>query len=162
MQIKNQKDFASGLLFMAVGGWFGWSALRYSIGSAARMGPGYFPLLLGGVLALLGAVIVFKALVFETEDGGRMRPWAWRPVLCIVLANLLFGVCLAGLPALGLPPQGLVPAIAVLTVVAAKAGPGFRWREVLPLAAVLALGCYLCFDVLLQLQLPVWPAWATR
>ena len=162
MQLKNQKDFLSGLLFMAVGVWFAWSASRYSIGTAARMGPGYFPLLLGGVLALLGAVIVFKALVFETEDGGRMRPWAWRPVGFIVLANVLFGVLIAGLPAWGLPPMGLVPAIFALTIFSAKAGRAFRWKEVLLLAAVLALGSYLCFDVLLQLQLPVWPAWAAR
>ena len=115
-----------------------------------------------GVLALLGAVIVFKALVFETEDGGRMRPWAWRPVGFIVLANVLFGVLIAGLPAWGLPPMGLVPAIFALTIFSAKAGRAFRWKEVLLLAAVLALGSYLCFDVLLQLQLPVWPAWAAR
>jgi hypothetical protein len=157
VHLKNQKDFFSGLLFMAMGVFFGWGASRYSIGTASRMGPGYFPLLLGAVLSVLGGVIVFKALVFETEDGGRIGDWAWRPVLYIVLANLVFGVLIGGMAAIGLPPMGLVISIFVLTVLAAKAGSEFRWKEVLALALVLALGSYLTFVVLLKLQLAVWP-----
>lgn len=85
MQLKNQKDFVSGVLFMAVGVYFGWTSSRYTVGSAARMGPGYFPLLLGALLMVLGAVVVFKAMVFETEDGGRIKGWAWRPMLGLAL-----------------------------------------------------------------------------
>jgi hypothetical protein len=85
VQIKNQRDFTSGLLFMAAGVYFGWTSSRYTVGNAAHMGPGYFPLLLGAVLTLLGVVMVFKALVFETEDGGRITGWAWRPVLLLGL-----------------------------------------------------------------------------
>jgi len=136
---------------------FVWSASRYTVGTAARMGPGYFPLLLGAVLTVLGAIIVYKALVFETEDRGRIGPWAWRPVLAIVLANLAFGVLMGGLSSIGLPPMGMALAIAVLTVVAALAGDSFRWKEALLLALVLALGSYLTFVVLLKLPLPVWP-----
>jgi hypothetical protein len=158
VNLKNQKDFFSGLLFMAMGLAFAWSASRYTIGTAARMGPGYFPLLLGALLTVLGGVIVFKALVFETEDGGRIGPWAWRPVGFIVLANLAFGVLIGGLSSIGLPPMGLVLAIFVLTVVSAKAGTEFRWKEVLILSLVLALGSYLTFIVLLKLQIQVWPA----
>ena len=158
MQLKNQKDFFSGLLFMVVGVFFAWGASTYTIGNAARMGPGYFPLLLGALLTVLGAIIVFKAMVFETEDGGRMGRWVWRPVGFIVLANLVFGVLIGGLSVLGIPPMGLVLSIFALTVVAARAGTGFRWKEVLVLALVLALGSYLVFILLLKLQIPVWPA----
>lgn len=158
MNLKNQKDFFSGLLFMAAGLSFAWSASRFTIGNAARMGPGFFPLLLGALLAVLGGIMVYKALVFETEDGGRIGTWSWRAVVYVVLANLAFGVLIGGLASVGLPPMGLVLAIAVLTLVAAKATPDFRWKEALVLACVLALGSYLVFIVYLQLQMPVWPA----
>ena len=158
MILKNQKDFFSGLLFMAAGLSFAWSASRFTIGNAARMGPGFFPLLLGALLAVLGGIMVYKALVFETEDGGRIGIWSWRAVACVVLANLAFGVLIGGLSSVGLPPMGLVAAIAVLTVVAAKAATDFHWKEVWVLACVLALGSYVVFIVLLQLQIPVWPA----
>jgi hypothetical protein len=158
MHLKNQKDFLSGLLFMVCGVSFAWGASRYSIGNAARMGPGYFPLLLGAVLTVLGVFIVFKALVFETEDGGRIGGWAWRPVGFVVLANGVFGVLIGGLASVGLPPMGLVASIFALVVIAARAGQEFRWKEVLLLALVLALGSYLTFIVLLKLQIAVWPA----
>jgi hypothetical protein len=67
--IKSQKDFFSGLMFTLVGAAFAWGATNYSIGTGARMGPGYFPLLLGIFLAVLGAFITFYSLVEHTEDG---------------------------------------------------------------------------------------------
>jgi hypothetical protein len=158
VNLKNQKDFFSGVLFMALGVSFGWSASHYSIGNASKMGPGYFPLLLGALLTVLGGVLVFKALVFETEDRGRIGPWAWRPVGFVVLANIVFGVLIGGLSSVGIPPMGLVLAIFALTVLAAKAGRDSRWKEVLLLATVLALGSYLTFIVLLKLPLAIWPA----
>jgi hypothetical protein len=161
VNLKNQKDFFSGLLFMALGVSFAWSASHHSIGNAAKMGPGYFPLLLGGVLTLLGGVLVFKALVLETEDGGRIGPWAWRPVGFIVLANLVFGVMIGGLSSVGIPPMGLVLAIFAVTILAAKAVREFRWKEVLLIAFALALGSYLVFVVLLKLQVAIWPIFLT-
>jgi hypothetical protein len=158
VNLKNQKDFFSGVLFMSIGVSCAWSASRFSIGSAANMGPGYFPVLLGVLLTLLGGVLVFKALVFETEDGGRIGRWAWRPAGFVVLANLVFGVAIGGLSSVGIPPMGLVLAIFALTVLAAKAGSEFRWKEVLVLASVLALGSYLIFIMLLKLQIAIWPA----
>jgi len=157
VHFKNQKDFFSGLLFMVMGVCFAWAASKYTVGNAARMGPGYFPLLLGGVLTVLGGFIVFKALVFETEDGGRMGAWAWRPVLCIVLANLVFGALLGGVPLLHLPPMGLVPSVFLATVLAAGAVGPLRWKEGLALALLLALASYLVCTVLLKMPLAVWP-----
>ncbi len=157
MNIKSQKDFFSGLLFMVVGGAFAYGATNYSIGTAARMGPGYFPLMLGILLALLGAVVAFKALVVETPDGDKIGKWAWKPLIFIIAANLLFGVMIGGLPKIGLPPMGLIAGIFALTLVASKAGDTFKLKEVLALSVILSIGSYLAFVVLLNLQFPVWP-----
>ncbi len=162
MNLKNQKDFFSGLLFMVLGVGFAWTAPRYGIGTAANMGPGYFPLLLGALLTVLGGVLVFKALVFETEDGGRIGPWAWRPVCWIALANGAFGLLIGGLASAGIAPMGWVLAIVALTVIASAAGSGFRWKEVLILALVLTLGSFLVFVVLLKWQIALWPALGSR
>ena len=157
MQLKNQKDFLSGLIFMLAGVAFGWAASKYSIGNAERMGPGYFPLLLGALLTVLGGLLVFKALVFETEDGGRVHGWGWRALACVVLANLLFGALLGGLPQLDLPPMGLLPATLVLVLVATRAVRAMHWKEVLGLALLMAACSYLVFVLLLGLPLALWP-----
>jgi hypothetical protein len=157
VNIKSQKDFASGLLFMAVGGAFAYGATNYSIGTAARMGPGYFPLMLGIILALLGAVVAFKALVVETPDGDKIGKWAWKPLTFIIAANLLFGIMIGGLPSIGLPPMGLIAGIFALTIVASLAGETFKLKEVLVLSVILSIGSYMAFVVLLNLQFPVWP-----
>lgn len=157
MQVKSQKDFFSGLLFMGVGVAFAWGASTYSVGTGARMGPGYFPLMLGVVLALLGAVIAFKALVVETESGDKIGKWVWRPVGYIVGANLAFGILLGGLPSIKLPAMGLIIAIFALTLISAKAGSEFKLKEVLVLSTILAVGSYATFILMLKLQIQVWP-----
>jgi len=158
VNIKSQKDFFSGLLFIVVGGAFAYGATNYSVGTGARMGPGYFPLLLGIILALLGAVVTFKSLVVETPDGDKIGKWAWKPLFFIIAANLLFGVLLGGLPSIGIPAMGMMVAIYGLVVVASLAGHTFNLKEVLILATVLAVMSYLAFVVLLKLQFPVWPS----
>ena len=158
MNIKSQKDFFSGLLFIVVGGAFAYGATNYSVGTGARMGPGYFPLLLGIILALLGAVVTFKSLVVETPDGDKIGKWAWKPLFFIIASNLLFGVLLGGLPSVGIPTMGMMVAIFGLVVVSSLAGHSFNLKEVLILATVLAVMSYLAFVVLLKLQFPVWPS----
>jgi hypothetical protein len=144
-------------MFMAIGIAFAWGATTYTIGEGARMGPGYFPLVLGLLLTALGAFVLFKSLVVETEDGDRIGPWAWRPLAFIIGANLLFGVLLGGLPSIGVPAMGMVLAIYGLTIVSAMGGDEFRFKEVLVLGTVLSIGSYLAFIVLLKLQFQVWP-----
>ena len=161
MSIKSQKDFFSGLVFMGVGGAFAWGASTYTVGSGARMGPGYFPLLLGVLLAIIGAVIAFKSMVIETEDGEKIGKWIWRPVGFIVAANLAFGVLLGGLPSIKLPPMGMVVAIIALTLIAAKAGTEFILKDILILSAIRVGGSYVTFILLLKLQIQVWPAFIT-
>ncbi|MEO6293518.1 MAG: tripartite tricarboxylate transporter TctB family protein [Burkholderiaceae bacterium] len=161
MVIKSQKDFFSGLLFVVVGVAFAWGATTYNVGTGARMGPGYFPLILGICMALLGAFIVFESLVIETEDGDKIGSWAWKPLFFIIAANLLFGLLLAGLPSIGFPAFGLIVAIYVLTFVASLAGEEFSFKAVFVLATILSLMSYAAFILLLKLQFPVWPAFLT-
>lgn len=161
MKIKSQRDFYSGLMFMAVGIAFAWGATTYNVGEGARMGPGYFPLMLGLLLAGLGAFILFEAVVVETEDGEPVGKWAWKPLGYIIGANLLFGVLLGGLPRIGLPAMGMILAIYGLTFVSSLAGEEFKLKEVLILATILAAGSYLAFIVLLKLQFQVWPTFIT-
>jgi predicted outer membrane lipoprotein len=157
LKIKSQKDFFSGLMFLVVGIAFAWGATTYSIGEGARMGPGYFPLVLGVVLAAIGAFTIFEALVVETEDGELIGKFAWKPLGFIIGANVAFGILLAGVPRFGIPAFGLIVAIYALVFIAAQAGDEFKWKEVLILATVLALGSWLAFVKLLSLQFPVWP-----
>ncbi len=161
MAIKSQKDFYSGLMFMGVGVAFAWGATTYNVGSGARMGPGYFPLMLGIMMAILGAAITFMALVVETEGGGKIGKWAWKPLLFVILANLVFGVFLGGLPAFKLPAMGMIVAIYALTFIASIAEPGWKVKNTFILATVLALGSYVAFVLVLKLQFPVWPAFIT-
>jgi hypothetical protein len=159
--IKSQKDFYSGLMFMLIGGAFAWGATSYSVGTGARMGPGYFPLLLGIVLAVLGAGILFYSLVEHTEDGEPVGKFAWRPIVFVLGANIAFGILLAGLPKFGIPAMGLILAIYALVIIASMAGDRFVLRDVLILATILSVGSYLAFIVLLKLQMPVWPTFIT-
>lgn len=161
MRIQNHKDFFAGVLFVGAGGAFAWGATAYPVGEAANMGPGYFPLTLGLLLAAVGVVMMFKALAFQPGPVVRLGPWAWRPLLFIISANLIFGVLLGGLPSVKLPALGLIAGIYALTLVASLAGGPFKFKEAVVLATVLAGLSYLAFVLLLKLQLPVWPAfWA--
>jgi len=161
VNIKSQKDFFSGLMFGVVGIAFAWGATNYTVGSAARMGPGYFPLLLGVILAIFGAIIMFYSLVVETTDGEKITGFVWRPIVYILGSNVAFGILLGGLPKLGLPPMGLIAAIYALTLIASKAGTEFKLKDVLILATGLSVLSYLAFIKLLNLQMPVWPTFIT-
>ena len=158
MKIKSQKDFFSGLMFLVVGVGFAWGATTYNIGEGARMGPGYFPLMLGILLAAIGGFTIFEALVVETEDGEPVGSIAWKPMSFIIGSNVVFGILLGGLPSIGFPSFGLIVGIYALTFVAAMAGEEFKFKEVLVLATILAIGSYGAFILMLKLQFPVWPS----
>jgi hypothetical protein len=161
MNIKSQKNFFTGLLYAVVGGAFAIGATNYKIGTGDRMGPGYFPLLLGVLLGIIGLYIMFKALVVETAHGDKIGKWGWKPLFYIIAGNLLFGMLLSGLPNLGIPGMGLIVAIYGVTIVVSKAGGEFSLKEALIVATILSAGSYAVFAWLLNLQLPVWPSFIT-
>ena len=114
MKIKSEKDFWSGLMFIVIGIAFAWGATSYSFGSSARPGPAYFPFGLAILLALLGALVLFKALTIETEDGEPIGAWAWKPLIVILAAVAVFGWAL--------PHLGMVIALPMLVVWLAAGG----------------------------------------
>jgi len=157
MRIKSQADFFSGVMFTTVGAAFAIGATAYNIGDGARRGPGYFPLMLGILLSILGALVMFQSLVVETVDGDPIGKWAWKPLFFVIVANLAFGVLLGGLPSIGLPAMGMIIAIYALTIISSLAGEHFKLRDVLILSTILAAGSYVAFIWALKLQIQVWP-----
>jgi len=149
LKIKSQKDFWSGVMFIAVGAAFAWGATEYSFGSSARPGPGYFPFGLGVLLALLGGLVTFKALTIETADGDPIGPWAWKPLFIIIAAIAVFGFTL--------PRFGMVISLPILIAMCALAGDEFHWGEVALLSAILTFGSWVIFVWGLSLTIPLWP-----
>lgn len=162
MKIKNQPDFYCGLMFLITGIAFAWGATNYKVGDAARMGPGYFPFVLGALMALVGIGVACKALGAGTAgEAEKIGKVAWRPLAFVIAANVVFGLLLAGLPSVGLPAFGLMVGIYALTFIACMAQPDWKFGTALVLATVLAIGSYLVFVLALKLQFPVWPDFFT-
>lgn len=153
MKIKSQRDFWSGLMFVVVGVAFAWGATEYSFGSSARPGPGYFPFGLGVLLALLGSLVLFKALTLESEGGDPIGKIAWRPLLVIVVSIVVFGVAI--------PRLGLACTLPLVITLSALASDEFRWRDVLISSVVLTLGSWALFIWGLKLTVPLWPIYFT-
>ena len=150
MKIKSQRDFLSGLMFLIVGIVFAVGATNYSMGTSARPGAGYFPLILSVIMAVLGAIILFKALTIETEGGDPVGHIAWRPLLVIVGSIAVFGVAL--------PRLGMVATVPLLIVMVSFAGDEFKWRGVIVASIVLTVFAWFVFVWGLKLTIPLWPS----
>ncbi len=146
MKIKSPKDFWAGLMFVAFGLFFLVVARNYQMGSAVRMGPAYFPTVLGGLMAVLGGIVLLQSLYF---DGPKVPKLSFKPIFFISLALILFGYLLK--------PIGFVLAVAVLVFVSAFGGHEFRAKEVAMLAVVLVVFSVLAFVKGLTLPFPLWP-----
>jgi len=149
VKIKNQRDFWSGLMFIAIGIGFAWGATTYNFGSSAKPGPGFFPFGLGVLLAVLGALVLFKALSIEVEGGNPVGGFAWKPLVTILLAVVVFG--------LALPRLGMAATLPLLVLISSLAGDEFRLKEVLINSVVLTVGCWAIFIYGLKLTIPLWP-----
>lgn len=162
--IKNLQDFLAGLLFVALGIGFGWAASRHVLGSADNMGPGYVPLLLGLLLAVLGLLIVFKALTFEALGSGRVRHWGLGALLRLLGGLLWLALCSGpaqwpwvGAWFAGWPTLGLVLGVLGLVFAVAPGEPGGTggrvWLWSLGLAALVCA----VWAGPLGLDVPLWP-----
>jgi len=153
VKIKSQKDFWSGLMFVVIGLGFAWGATSYSFGSSARPGPGFFPFGLGILMAILGGMVLFKALVVETEDGEPVGRWAFRPLIIVMGSVGMFGFIL--------PRLGMALSLPILIVVVSLAGDEFHWKDAIISVVVLTLGSWLIFIKGLSLVIPLWPKFIT-
>lgn len=145
-------------MFTVVGAAFAIGATNYTVGTGARMGPGYFPLMLGIMLAIGGCIVMLTALTRgDAGNGDPVGRIAWKPLVLVISANLIFGVLLGGFPTLGVPAMGLIIAIYALVIVASLAGARFSLKTSLILGTILAIGSYLTFILGLSLQFQVWP-----
>jgi hypothetical protein len=150
VKIKSQRDFFSGLMFLVAGVVFAIGATNYSMGSSAKPGAGYFPLILSALMAILGAVVLFKSLTIETEGGDLIGPIAWRPLIVIVASIAIFGATINQL--------GLLISVPVLILISSLAGDEFKWLGVLINCVVLTFFSWLIFVYGLKLTIPVWPS----
>ena len=145
--IRNPKDFGSGCLFAGFGLVAVVLGATYPAGTAARMGPGYFPRALGIILIVLGAILIFKSL---RTTGARISLPTLKPLVVVLGSVLLFGLTVV--------PLGLVLATILLVVASSVASHEFRWKEATIASVVLAAFVVAVFGYGLKLQLPILPA----
>ena len=153
MKIKSQRDFWSGLMFLVVGAAFAVGATNYSMGTSARPGAGYFPLILSVILTIMGAIVLFEALTIETEDGEPIGAIAWRPLIVVVVAITVFAILL--------PRMGMIVTVPVLIIIVSFAGDEFGWIGVIVSSVVLTAFSWLIFIKGLGLTIPLLPAFMT-
>ncbi len=148
MRIRNHRDLWAGVMFFGIGVGFAGFAQQYQMGSAARMGPAYFPTVLGVLLALLGLVIFASAFAKSNEEA-RLAPTGWREIALILASVALFGATL--------PSLGMVIAVIALIGVASLASHEFSLYDTAISTVALLVLSYLAFAKGLELQFPLWP-----
>jgi putative tricarboxylic transport membrane protein len=147
VRISSPKDLIAGLLFAGIAVAGLWISSEYPVGVALRMGPGYIPRLLFLILLGLGLLVAARSLFVEGADAGA---WAWRPLVVIPGAMVLFGLAVERL--------GLVLTTIAVVLTASLSWRNFRLVEALIAAAALALFTVAVFVSVLRLNIPVWPS----
>lgn len=146
--LKNPKDFWSGVMFAVIG--FAFAIIvkvyEYPMGTASRMGAGYFPFVLGNIMGVLGLIIIVQALL---TSGGPVSKFAWRPLAWVLAAFVIFGL-IAKL-------AGLVISIVVLVLVSSYGGHEHKWKEAIISSVILAAASVAIFVYGLKLPFPKWP-----
>ena len=145
--IRGPRDLYSGLLFVVIGALTVIIALNYPAGHAEKMGPGYFPRALGGLLMLLGVISVWRSFRLQ---GAPIARWKWRPIIIVLGSVVVFGHIVQFV--------GLALSTIFLIFVASAASHEFRWKEAIVIGLLMAVLCVAVFVYALRIQLPIWPA----
>jgi len=145
LRIKKPQDFGAGLLFILFGIAGLWFGRNYAVGTAARMGPGYFPLMLSWLLIAFGGFVAARSFVIE---GPKIDPVRWRSALPILAAIAVFALLIQRI--------GLAVAVFTVICIAAYATRESRRREVILLALFMAVFCIGVFIYALHQPLPLW------
>ena len=153
MKIRNEKDFWSGVMFIAVGLFFALFALKYDMGTAQRMGPAYFPTVLGIILVILGIIISATGLTRADPDG-KVGKFHFAEMGWVLGSVVAFGLLLV--------PAGAMIAIFALVAISSMGSHEFRWKEVIALGIAMAIVTYVVFIWGLGVTIPVWPAFMNR
>lgn len=146
MRIKNQEDFWAGAMFIGFGIITLVASRDYPMGSAFRMGPGYFPTYLAVLIVIIGAALAGKSL---STPGERVGPWGWRPLVCLSAAFAGFGLLI--------DRAGFVASLLVLIVASSFAGRDTRPVELVMLVIVLISGSVALFVYGLELPYRLFP-----
>lgn len=147
--ISSPRDFWTGLIYVLLGAGAFWIALDYPLGTVGRMGPGYFPRMLAIILMIIGALALIRAFV---TDSGEVTHLAWKPLLMVCAAVVLYGVLVQ--------TAGLVVALMVLLMLGAAASreTRFDWKSIAGMMALIAF-CVLVFVKGLGLPIPIVGPW---
>lgn len=148
MKIRNQRDFGAGIMYIVIGLFFTIVATQYPMGTAAKMGPGYFPFFLGILMTILGLIVAIKALS-ATAAIEAIPKFNWKVIAQITGSVVLYGLLL--------PRLGFLIAVVVLVLVSASASKEFTWKGSLINAAFLVTFTYSVFVMGLKLQFPLLP-----
>jgi putative tricarboxylic transport membrane protein len=140
----NNKRFLSGLMFIGIGGVATWIAQDYPMGSALRMGPGYFPIVLGGIMALFGIYEIVLGIMKSDPVKGN---WSIRALIILPFAAVVFGIMMENF--------GFIPALIALIFVSAAASREFKFLEVLVSAVVITVASVIVFIYGLGLPYPL-------
>ncbi|HWT70660.1 MAG TPA: tripartite tricarboxylate transporter TctB family protein [Oxalicibacterium sp.] len=146
--IRHPKDFWTGIIFLIVGLAAVIIGRNYPMGTAGRMGPAYFPTVLGGLLALIGLAAAIRSFLHDGEPIGK---FALKETALIIGAVLLFGFLIRG--------GGMIVAVIAIVLLSARASCKFKWRYSVPLAVGLAAFAVLVFVKLLGLPIPILGPW---
>lgn len=146
LKIRSMKDFSAGLMFVAIGGVFALGATQYPMGTAVRMGPAYFPSILGWLTVALGLFVTIESLFVDDEAP---TPTAWRPLIMVVGSVTAFAALIN--------TGGLITATVVQIILSALGGHEFKWKEAIISAALLSVSVWLIFDVALGLPFKLFP-----
>jgi hypothetical protein len=152
VKLKNPRDFWSGVMFALMG--FAFAIIvkvyEYPMGTGSRMGPGYFPYVLGIIMGVLGLVIIAQAWISE---GMPVAKFAWKPLFWVLGGFVIFGLTAKW--------AGLVVAIVLLVVISSYGGHEHKWKEAIISSIILAVSSVAVFVYGLKLPFPIWPTFIT-